>query len=232
MPARHAFLPVSLPVRLHRSDLTRHTREESVHHHPPSLRKVDIAPLHVRVRANCGGPIPFTLKLEGKRALRGFALNLLESALEKNAPVTPLGSALTKLLNLKSFRIRTYEKWRGEGTLLLTSRPANNGLAPTKAGLRLNSISVISARSASIIRQPWVPKKGQLPSELPFADLTIRTAVKLLPRLGNVVAEGSEDHVVVGLGPNGGGSSGHAAGTGPGVFVEVRVLDAELQPAL
>jgi hypothetical protein len=109
MPARHAFLR----ALLHRSDFARNTPEESVHPHPPSLSKVDSAPL--RVRVSCSGRFPFTLSLEGKRALCGFALNLLESALAKNAPVTPLGSALTKLLNLESFRIRTYEEWRGEG---------------------------------------------------------------------------------------------------------------------
>ena len=38
-----------------------------------------------------------------------------ESALTKNAPVTPLESALPKCLNLKSFRIRTYKIRRGEG---------------------------------------------------------------------------------------------------------------------
>ena len=75
-------------------------------------------------------------------------------------------------------------------------------------------------------------KKGNSLRELPFCGPAIRTAVRLLPRLGNVVTEGSEDHVVVGLGPNGRGASGHSAGTGPGVFFEVRVLDAELHPAL
>jgi hypothetical protein len=115
MPARLAFLPVLLPVTLHRSDLARNTPEESVHPYPPSLSKVDFAPPRVRVRVGCSGHFPFTLSLEGKRALCGFALNLLESALAKNAPVTPLGSALTNSLNLKSFRIRTYEKWRGGG---------------------------------------------------------------------------------------------------------------------
>jgi hypothetical protein len=43
-----------------------------------------------------------------------------ESALTKNAPVTLLESALTKCLNLKSFRIRTYKIRRGEGSKRLT----------------------------------------------------------------------------------------------------------------
>jgi hypothetical protein len=43
------------------------------------------------------------------------SLNSLESALAKNSRVTRLESALTKMLRLKSFRIRTYKKWRGEG---------------------------------------------------------------------------------------------------------------------
>src|SRR5271163_1094132 len=104
MPACHAFLPVLLPANLHRSDLARHTREESIHSYPPSPSE-DFAPPQVRV--SCRARFPFTLSLEGKRALCNFALNLLESALAKNAPVTPLGSALTNLLDLKPFRIRT-----------------------------------------------------------------------------------------------------------------------------
>jgi hypothetical protein len=47
-------------------------------------------------------------------------LSLLESALPKNAPVTPLQSALIESLDLKSFRIRTYKIRRGEGYKLLT----------------------------------------------------------------------------------------------------------------
>ena len=42
-------------------------------------------------------------------------VNPVESALTENGRVTPLESALPKTLNLKVFRIRTYEKWRGEG---------------------------------------------------------------------------------------------------------------------
>jgi hypothetical protein len=45
---------------------------------------------------------------------RSDLLTLLESALPQNAPVTLLESALPKTLDLKFFRIRTYEK-RGEG---------------------------------------------------------------------------------------------------------------------
>src|SRR5271170_4822186 len=48
-------------------------------------------------------------------------LNPLESALPQNAPITPLQSALPKSLDLKSFRIRTYEKRRGEGWERLTN---------------------------------------------------------------------------------------------------------------
>jgi hypothetical protein len=43
------------------------------------------------------------------------ALNPLESALTKNAPVTRLESADPKTKDLKSFRIRTYEKGGGRG---------------------------------------------------------------------------------------------------------------------
>src|SRR5277367_5568129 len=51
-------------------------------------------------------------------------LTPLQSALTKNAPITLLESALPKTLDLKSFRIRTYEKRRGEGCKLLTNPPA------------------------------------------------------------------------------------------------------------
>ena len=47
-------------------------------------------------------------------------LSPLESADPQNSRVTRLESALPKTLGLKSFRIRTYEKWRGEGGDLLT----------------------------------------------------------------------------------------------------------------
>src|SRR5580704_6825850 len=44
-----------------------------------------------------------------------------ESAVPKNAAVTRLESAVPKSLDLKSFRIRTCEKRRGEGWKLLTN---------------------------------------------------------------------------------------------------------------
>ena len=43
-----------------------------------------------------------------------LAVNPSESALAKNTPITPLQSALPKSLDLKSFRIRTYETRWGE----------------------------------------------------------------------------------------------------------------------
>ena len=46
------------------------------------------------------------------------ALTSLESALIEKSPVTPLQSALPKSLDLKPFRIRTYEKRWGEGGIL------------------------------------------------------------------------------------------------------------------
>jgi hypothetical protein len=45
-------------------------------------------------------------------------LNSLESALAKNALMTPLQSALPNSLDLKSFRIHTYEKSRGRGLIV------------------------------------------------------------------------------------------------------------------
>jgi hypothetical protein len=71
-----------------------------------------------------------------------YQLNLLESALTKNTPVTPSESALTKSLNLKSCRIRTHEKRRGEGatssqdgstrTLLANTSPLRQATALSK----------------------------------------------------------------------------------------------------
>src|SRR5713101_1285602 len=42
----------------------------------------------------------------------------LECTVSKNVPVNPLESALTRLLGLKSFRFRTYEKRGGGGWVL------------------------------------------------------------------------------------------------------------------
>jgi len=60
------------------------------------------------------------------------ALKPLESALPQNGRVTRLESADPKTLDLKSFRIRTYKKGRGEGVLIvnqLVPRPFLPGLA-------------------------------------------------------------------------------------------------------
>ena len=53
---------------------------------------------------------------------------LLESAHPENAPVTRLESALPKSLDLKPFRIRTYENWRGEGDKMLTRNSRQGAL--------------------------------------------------------------------------------------------------------
>src|SRR5271163_4803563 len=50
-----------------------------------------------------------------------YSLNPLKSALTKNHRVTRLESALPKSLDLKSFRIRTSENRRGEGSERLTN---------------------------------------------------------------------------------------------------------------
>src|SRR5271156_350560 len=69
-------------------------------------------------------PLPQSVSsLEGlisrtKASLAGYAkyhLTPSESALPQSRRVTRLESALPKSLDLKSFRIRTYKKWRGEG---------------------------------------------------------------------------------------------------------------------
>ena len=112
VPRHHASPPPSfqfsgrlsrrfLPLILHRSDLARHTREESVCTHPLTPNKLASAPPRVRARVHCSGRFPFTPSLEWKRALCGSALNLLESALAKNRPNSG-----------------------GGGVYLLTSRPA------------------------------------------------------------------------------------------------------------
>src|SRR5580692_6102745 len=65
------------------------------------------------VLVNHTGPLPSfheVLKVDGTNKL-----SPLESALTKNPRVTHLESALPNSLDLKSFRIRTYEKGRGEG---------------------------------------------------------------------------------------------------------------------
>jgi hypothetical protein len=49
------------------------------------------------------------------------SLTPVESALTERRRVTRLESALPNSLDLKSFRIRTYEKTQGEGVKLLTS---------------------------------------------------------------------------------------------------------------
>jgi hypothetical protein len=51
----------------------------------------------------------------GEDQAKAKMLTPLESALTKNEPVTPLESADPKTLDLKSFRIRTYEKRGGRG---------------------------------------------------------------------------------------------------------------------
>src|SRR3989442_7324731 len=60
----------------------------------------------------------------------GSALNRisrLEYAVAKNAPTTPLESALTKLLDLKSFRFRSYKKHPGGPLPLGLTDPAGAG---------------------------------------------------------------------------------------------------------
>src|SRR5271163_5332293 len=68
-------------------------------------------------------------------------VNLLESALPENAPVTRLESALPKSLDLKPFRIRTCEKWRGWGGKVLTRNRGGSCVRNiVSSRLRLNRI--------------------------------------------------------------------------------------------
>jgi hypothetical protein len=66
-------------------------------------------------------------------------LTSLESALTEKAPVTPLQSALPKSLDLKPFRIRTYEKRRGEGGYPKTPNPPLSSKA-SSAHFRLSTV--------------------------------------------------------------------------------------------
>src|SRR2546422_11723194 len=58
-------------------------------------------------------------------------LRPLQSALTKNAPVTRLGFALSKSLDLKSFTIRTYKNVGGLGTPTgLSDSQRGSGMTP------------------------------------------------------------------------------------------------------
>jgi hypothetical protein len=67
-------------------------------------------------------PAPYSL------STTHHSLSPLESTLPKNGRVTRLESADPKTLDLKSFRIRTYEKGRGEGGKRLTRNPRRSTL--------------------------------------------------------------------------------------------------------
>ncbi len=54
-------------------------------------------------------------------------VTLLESAVTKNAPAKPVECAITKLLDLRSFRICSYKKCGGWGTKDAPSVPAEGG---------------------------------------------------------------------------------------------------------
>src|SRR5271163_1605204 len=71
-------------------------------------------------------------------------VNPVESALPKNPPITPLQSSDPKTLDLKSFRIRTYEKRRGEGGKLLTGI-----LLARMAPIRVQQLAVPRAHPSS-----------------------------------------------------------------------------------
>jgi hypothetical protein len=62
-------------------------------------------------------------------ATRHSPLTSLESALTRSTSLTPLESALTKRASRKSFRIRTYEKNRGVGDVMLTNAQDHSGAA-------------------------------------------------------------------------------------------------------
>jgi hypothetical protein len=85
--------------------------------------------LFIRMPQGIKSPV-LSLRPNNLRSATCFSLTPLQSALTENARVTRLESALTKLLDLKSFRIRTYEKRWGEGCKLLT-RSATTALPDT-----------------------------------------------------------------------------------------------------
>jgi len=78
-----------------------------------------LRPLHDFSHHNEGGtPIAINLSRSSIGRRRPFSLTPVFPAHPKIAPITPLQSALPKLLGLKSFRIRTYEKNRGMGLIV------------------------------------------------------------------------------------------------------------------
>src|SRR5271165_2960165 len=94
--------------------------------------------------------------IHGSSSTTPYPVSPVESALTRNARVTPLQSALPEWLKLKSFRIRTYEKRRGRGTVLLTSIP-NSEMLPTlllqERGDSRTDLGVLATRS----HMPAVP---------------------------------------------------------------------------
>ena len=75
----------------------------------------------------------------GKTEVQAKTLNLLESALPQNAPITPSQSALPKSLGLNSFRIRTYKNRWGRVCLRLTTLRSVLWSLPTTHCLQIES---------------------------------------------------------------------------------------------
>ena len=83
-----------------------------------------------------------------------FSLSPLESALPGNTPITPLESALTKSLDLKSFRIRTSKKRGGEGPL-----PSAHPDPNTSRGNWDQRTSLLNQRTSCRGAAPLRPKR-------------------------------------------------------------------------
>src|SRR5215468_10308015 len=101
-------------------------------------------------------------------------LSPLEYALPKNRRVTPLECALTKTKDLKSFRIRTYEKTPGGGGVLLTKHPARMRV-PRSAATR--DLSSCSAR----MRVPPPPAPHRFAGGSPRPQLSFCTPLHYNP---------------------------------------------------
>ena len=123
-------LPLCFVASLHTCLLSPRWSPVALPWETPSI-SFPLRPLHDFSHHNEGGtPIAINLSRSSMGRRRPFSLTPVFPAHPKIAPITPLQSALPKLLGLKSFRIRTYEKNRGEGLLLLTKFPTSEFVLP------------------------------------------------------------------------------------------------------
>ena len=104
----------------------------------PAFHPDHITKSNTSARSNC---CVQSLILDSCSLIPPFGLTPLPSALSPNTPITPLQSALTNSLDLKSFTIRTYAKTGGTRPIRLTTFPdptlrldSNQPLTPAPQG--------------------------------------------------------------------------------------------------